>query len=135
MTEQRSCYPPWIVSQEEIDASKFENSTFRRNGIEPISTDDTDTRRAVRKRVPFDKDGQPLAKKSCEGLEIDSEEDTDEEWSGDEVDPEIGETQAKYRVKKWVTEKLALRVPGEVFLQDGPCFQVIKAYNSSFLNH
>jgi hypothetical protein len=129
VAEQKSCYPPWIVSQEEIDASKLENFTVRRNGVDPTLTDDNgdnDNRRAVRKRVPISMDDQPLAKKSCDGLENESEEETDDESSADEVDPEIGETQAKYRVKKWVTEKLALRVTGEVFLQDGPCFQVSK---------
>ena len=125
VTEQKSCYPAWTVSQEDIDASKLECSTVRRNGSVEPPTDDKDNRRTVRKRVPFDKDDQPPSKRSRDGLEDDSEDDSDEESSsGDEVDPEIGETQAKYRVKKWVTEKLALRVTGEVFLQDGPCFQV-----------
>ena len=133
VTEQKSCYPAWTVSQEDIDASKFENSTIRRNGSVEPPTDEKDNRRTVRKRVPFDKDDQPPSKKSRDGLEDDSEDDSDEESSADEVDPEIGETQAKYRVKKWVTEKLALRVTGEVFLQDGPCFQVIYA-NLAILN-
>ena len=63
-------------------------------------------------------------KRSRDDDDSDDSDENDDDEEEDEIDPDIGETQARYRVKKWVTEKMALRVPGDVFLQDGPCFQV-----------
>jgi hypothetical protein len=69
---------------------------------------------------------QPTSKRfrdDGDGSDDDSDVDSDDDGD-DEIDPEIGETQARYRVKKWVADKLSSRVSGDVFLQDGPCFQV-----------
>ena len=134
VAEFKSMIPQWPVSQEDIEASKnVESSTVRRNGNVENNIEDSDVekRRRVRKRVPVDKESDQPSIKKCRENDDESDEasedddDDEEEEDEDEIDPEIGETQAKYRVKKWVSDKLALRVPGEIFLQDGPCFQVI----------
>ena len=131
VAEFKSSIPQWAVSQEDIDASKnVDCSTVRRNGNVENNLDECDgeKRRGVRKRVPVDKDSDQPALKKCRENDDESDDDSDDDDDGDEeedeIDPEIGETQAKYRVKKWVSDKLNLRVPGEIFLQDGPCFQV-----------
>jgi len=129
VAEFKSCIPPWHVSQEDLDASKIEPPIIRRNGIDAyVDEGDLDKRRGARKRYQADKDVEQSAAKRLRDEENDVSDDVsvddDDEDSDDEIDPEMSETQARYRVKKWVSDKLAQRVSGEVFLQDGPCFQV-----------
>ena len=129
VAEFKSCIDPWPVSQEEIEASKLEASSLRRNGVDSGNggddVDAADTRRGARKRLQVDRDVEQSASKRLREDDSDDEvSDDDDDMTDDEIDPEISETQARFRVKKLVMDKLAQRVPGDVFLQDGPCFQV-----------
>lgn len=124
--EFKSLIPPWVVTEQELEASKIDSNVTRSNGIDAVDCD-ADKRRAGRKRVQAEKDpDQPTSKRARDDNNDASDDASDDSDDGseDEVDPEIGETQAKYRVKKWVSERLLRRMAGDTFLQDGPCFQV-----------
>jgi hypothetical protein len=126
VTKGGSLVPDWKFTKEEMEASK---NTFRgceaadqnnQSGTPSPSEIVLGTKRRSRKRVflaEIDYDG-----KKAKGDSEDEASDEDEDYDYEEE--EATPREQRLMIRKRVNDMLATRVPGEIFLQDGPCFQV-----------
>ena len=123
----------WKFSKAELEASKFSllKGCDTTSEIIPNSPKRTTGRkRTLVSMEELNEDEIEPAKNSR--LDNENEEDMDESDSEDEDEEETPREQ-RLIIRKRVTDLLSKRIPGETFLQDGPCFQM--SHEGSMMCH
>ena len=140
VTKAVSCIKPL---EETEDPKEDKNEHSKENSKLPSDLIGRLSSRRISKRVPGDKEQEHSSKRTrtANYSEIDEDADDDntddESEQGDDEDEDSSEEEEEeednFSLYKNISTLLESRIPGEVFLQDGPCFQM--AHDSMVMCH
>ena len=109
----------WKFSKAELEASKIKDKGC--DVSESIQKVSSPVRTTGRKRTLVSME-ELNEDEICKNSRLDLDEDMDEDDSEEESDEEETDREKRLIIRKRVNDLLSKRIPGETFLQDGPCF-------------
>ena len=110
--EKGSVIPQYQVSQQDLEASKQQSSSSKRSVSSSRANSDNESEASTT--------DQPLKRRSRRVIK------KAETFDSEDFEPERkrSKVESSFSIERHIRELLQTRTPGELFLQDGPCFEM-----------